>query len=94
MKMIGNTDKKDKKTDVAWIDTDAAFKPHTIVIYFFKYLFLFIWNFVKSFIALFYIKKKSIKNEVVLLTGSGGYLGKKLYAVTSRIHLLISYFSV
>ena len=39
---------------------------------------MFFWYLILSFIKIFYKKSKSIQNEVVLITGSGGYLGRQL----------------
>lgn len=44
----------------------------------FKVTILFFWYLILSFIRIFYKKKKSICGETVLITGSGGYLGRQL----------------
>lgn len=36
---------------------------------------LFFWYLLISFIGIFHTKKKSIRNETVLITGAAGYLG-------------------
>ena len=41
-----------------------------------KITLLFFWYLLTSFTGIFHKKKKSIRNDTVLVTGSGGYLGK------------------
>ena len=38
-------------------------------------IFLFIWYLLQSLVSLIYWKKNDIRNEYVLITGSGGSLG-------------------
>jgi hypothetical protein len=47
----------------------------TILITAVKITALFFWYIIKSFFEIFHKKKKSIRNETVLITGSAGYLG-------------------
>ena len=49
----------------------------TLVVKFVSAFALFIWYFLKNLVGLVYSSKKVIRNQVVLITGSGGSLGKK-----------------
>lgn len=69
---------------------NVAQEPNDFSVYVFLFLdtsgkiLLFIWYLLQSLVSLIYWKKNDIRNEYVLITGSGGSLGRKLACEFSK----------